>query len=1075
MNANVSRKKMNMNDVVWSTEANYALGTYKYITWTTGTWPLKKEGLFTMMRFGIAFALEFGILVSVLMEIQLNCGTVDETLDFFALTAVTIASLTKLTMVKVHREDLQRIILSALKDWTTATDNSMEKQILWKYTRRGKLLCRIQMGFGVVIITAMTLDALLAAISFEPANGNSSEEIYRQTPLRTMCIFGDMTTTTYWTVFVFQAIQMINAIAVDMGNDVFFFGIAMHICSQLHTLKIFFDKFQSEDSKERVQKIEEFVNRHSHVLDLAKRLEDTYNNVLLAVLMADGLHICLAGIHILLLSKQYDMVQLLKTSFAFLVVLAQLFLYSYTGEYLSTLSQDICNVIYHFPWYECSPSTVKNVIFIIMRSQEPHSIFASPSLKMDTEKVVWSSDATYALGTYKFITWTTGTWPLQDQGIFTMFRYTISFILEFSLLASILLEIRLNCGDTDKTLEFFGLTAGMVTGLTKLIFVKLHQEDLRKIILSALNDWSSIIDDNSSIKEIILKYAHRGKLVCRVQMSLGLLIIAAMILDAVPSSESSQQSNETFNEDDIRQIPLRTMCLFGNMSTSTYWTVFVLQSVQLLNSIAVNMGNDVFFFGIAMHICGQLETLKIFCDEFKANDEKDRLQKIEEFVHRHSHLLEMAQLLENTFTNILLVNLMTDGLHTCLAGIQIIFISTKIDIVPLAKVGSVIIIILAQLFLYSYADITNHPTCSSVLDSYCLSQFGTLISILMEIRLSCGSTDETLDFFGISLSTVAGLTKLIFIKLHRDDLRKILSSTLLNWSAIVDGSSAKKIMLKYSQRGNFVARMQMSFAFVIITTIILDAMPLLEESSQQDNITSSEEFLPKRIPLRTMCVFGNMSTSTYWTVFVLQAIQLFNAVLIESGNDVFFFGISMQICGQLNTLQIFFDKFQRQEEVEENRVKEIKQFVDEHSHLLNLTRRIEDTFHYVLLVLLMTNGLHICSTGIQILMLSKQNDIVPLIKAVVAFFVILIQLFLYSYAGDFLSSLTQDIRQMIYDYPWYEFSSNNAKNFVFIIMRAHKPFRLRAGKFYPIDLESFKNILKASFSYFSVLRIAFEE
>nr|XP_050864776.1 odorant receptor Or2-like [Vespula vulgaris] len=208
-----------------------------------------------------------------------------------------------------------------------------------------------------------------------------------------------------------------------------------------------------------------------------------------------------------------------------------------------------------------------------------------------------------------------------------------------------------------------------------------------------------------------------------------------------------------------------------------------------------------------------------------------------------------------------------------------------------------------------------------------------------------------------------------------------------------------------------------------------------------------------------MCTFGNMSTSTYWTVFVLQSIQLFNAVLIESGNDVFFFGISMQVCGQLDSLRILLGEFRQ--EKEEDRVREIREFVDKHAHLLGLARRIEDTFTNVLLVLLMTNGMHICLTG---------NGF-----ATVAFVVILIQLFLYSYAGDFLSSLTQDIYHVIYNYPWYELSPNNVRNLVFIIMRAHKPFRLRAGRFYPMDIDSFKNILKASFSYFSVLRIVFEE
>nr|XP_050865381.1 uncharacterized protein LOC127070880 [Vespula vulgaris] len=684
-------------------------------------------------------ALYFGILVSILMEIRLNCGTVDETLDFFGLSASSVISLTKLILMKLHQKDLRRIVQSALKDWSTFVDGSSAKDIMLKYTNRGKLVCRIQMGLGLVIITTMILDALPASESSLSDNSTSKEEIVKRTPLKMMCLFGNMSTSTYWTVFVLQGVQLLDAVFVDCGHDVFFFGIAMHICSQFDALKIFCDELNVEDEENRIEKIKEFIERHSHVLDLAHRLGNTFNYILLVILMGNGIHICSAGIQMVVLSKQNDIVSLLKAILLFNILLGQLFLYSYAGDYLSSLSNNVCHLIYNCPWYEFSPSIVRNLKFIIMRTQIPfrlkagrfyamdienfknilkaffslllfrdiisktlYRVLESLSAKMDMEDVVWNTDATYALGTYKFITWTTGTWPLQDEGIFAMIRFTIAFILEFSLLASVLLEIRLNCGNTDKTLEFFGLTAGMTTGLTKLIFVKLHQEDLRKILLSAIKDWSSIAKD-SSAKEIIWKYTHRGKMVCRVQMSLGLLIIASMIMDAVPTSDFSQQDNITSSEENLRQIPLRTTCLFGNMSTSTYWTVFVLQGVQLLNSIAVNMGNDVFFFAIAMHICGQLDALRIFCDDFKANDEKDRVLKIEKFVRRHSHLLELAQRLENTFANILLVNLMTDGLHTCLAGVQILAISNKIDIVPLTKVSSVIVIILAQLFLYSYA------------------------------------------------------------------------------------------------------------------------------------------------------------------------------------------------------------------------------------------------------------------------------------------------------------------------------------------------------------------------------------
>ncbi|XP_046828789.1 odorant receptor 9a-like [Vespa crabro] len=341
----------------------------------------------------------------------------------------------------------------------------------------------------------------------------------------------------------------------------------------------------------------------------------------------------------------------------------------------------------------------------------------------------------------------------------------------------------------------------------------------------------------------------------------------------------------------------------------------------------------------------------------------------------------------------------------------------------------------------------------------------------MEIQLSCGNTDETLDFFGVSASSVIGLIKLIFIKLHQEDLRRIILSALKDWSTFVDRSPAKDIMLKYTYHGKLVCRMQIGLGLVIITTMILDALPA-SELSLLNNITTNDEIV-KRIPLKTMCLFGNMSTSTYWTVFILQGVQLLDAVILDCGNDVFFFGIAMHICGQFDALKIFCEEFKVEDE--ENRVQKIKEFVERHSHILDLVHRLGNSFNYILLVILMGNGLHICSAGIQIVVLSKESDLIPLVKAVLLFNILLGQLFLYSYAGDYLSSLSENIHHEIYNCPWYEFSPNIIRNLKFIIMRTHIPFRLKAGKFYAMDMENFKSILKAFFSYFSLLRIVFDK
>lgn len=56
-------------------------------------------------------------------------------------------------------------------------------------------------------------------------------------------------------------------------------------------------------------------------------------------------------------------------------------------------------------------------------------VVASASEKMSSEDVIWNTDSTNALWIYKCITWATGTWPLQEEGIFSTIRFVIAFVL----------------------------------------------------------------------------------------------------------------------------------------------------------------------------------------------------------------------------------------------------------------------------------------------------------------------------------------------------------------------------------------------------------------------------------------------------------------------------------------------------------------------------------------------------------------------------------------------------------------------------------------------------------------------
>jgi len=92
-------------------------------------------------------------------------------------------------------------------------------------------------------------------------------------------------------------------------------------------------------------------------------------------------------------------------------------------------------------------------------------------------------------------------------------------------------------------------------------------------------------------------------------------------------------------------------------------------------------------------------------------------------------------------------------------------------------------------------------------------------------------------------------------------------------------------------------------------------------------------------------------------------------------------------------------------------------------------------------------------------------------KSLMALSLFLIQLTLYSFIGNYLKSEMEEIGLSIYQSAWYSFPKKLARNVIFILMQTKSPVVLQAGNYIVINLSTYVNILKTSFSYLSVLRI----
>ncbi|KAG5681148.1 hypothetical protein PVAND_010608 [Polypedilum vanderplanki] len=139
-----------------------------------------------------------------------------------------------------------------------------------------------------------------------------------------------------------------------------------------------------------------------------------------------------------------------------------------------------------------------------------------------------------------------------------------------------------------------------------------------------------------------------------------------------------------------------------------------------------------------------------------------------------------------------------------------------------------------------------------------------------------------------------------------------------------------------------------------------------------------------------------------------------------------------------------------------NAPNEMKKLIKRHNELFENVRKLENAFSFPLFCNFYSTVLLICFTAFQA---STSTDAAELIG--MAYFCIssLFQLFVQTYFGDLLKTVSEDVISGIYESNWE--NSNNMtvrRELPFIIRRARKPAKLTVMKFADITLDQFVNV-----------------
>ena len=233
------------------------------------------------------------------------------------------------------------------------------------------------------------------------------------------------------------------------------------------------------------------------------------------------------------------------------------------------------------------------------------------------------------------------------------------------------IEIKSECSNSDDMIIFIEFIKYTSAFALRVLILRLYHKNLAVIITSANADWS--VTKKPKFWAIMRSYAYLGNVVLYTQFTSGSIVVLIYIVGNLPFLQPGVQSNSTNTTDDVlfeRMFPQGTKCLFKDVSTTTYVFIYILQSFQIICLIFGTIAIDAFFFSLAMHICGQFETLREEISDFEEGDDFIETElRIVATIKRHQHLLKVAQHFETAFNLIIAVQLVTNIAGICEFGI----------------------------------------------------------------------------------------------------------------------------------------------------------------------------------------------------------------------------------------------------------------------------------------------------------------------------------------------------------------------------------------------------------------------
>ncbi|XP_018301296.1 uncharacterized protein [Mycetomoellerius zeteki] len=760
-----------------------------------------------------------------------------------------------------------------------------------------------------------------------------------------------------------------------------------------------------------------------------------------------------------------------------------------------SLGRMIGNAAYETKWYNLNPTQSRILLLMILRSQRNLTITIGKFMELSLERFT-----TNEIDSTNIVCWSVqyglrmiGVWPGMSCAI--LFKIlSISSMIVFQILQYQYVIVHFEEEDLMILMDALSVTFAYTLLLIKMLIFAFNSRLLNEIITSMIKDWKECdVSDEYTMSRIA--YISRwvsNVIICSHMTSVFLYAIGTIM----------KIKNE--NQTDVRELIIKMEIPFKIESTSVHIAVLVTQFIHQTSAAGmVGVVNSLLII-LVFHVCGQIDIMRQKLSEItQKNVERKNIEQnvnenvLKDLIVRHQEIITFSKNIEDLYSNIALVQFVSNTLVICCLGFLIVIsIGAPGGSMMLVKSVFFYIVMSLEAFVYcfvgQYLSTKSEMVGDSAYESFWYelspsqnrdihimiirSQQHLTLTIGKVMELSLRQFANTfqywylimhfgksnifllMDVISATLTYSLLLVKLIIIIFNVRLLDDIIAHVVEDW---------KKRDVSDEYTMNRMAYISRWFSNLIIcshaVSVFFYAIGTLLAHKNSNQTDARELILKMELP------FEIETTSVYLTVLITQFVHQVSAASMLAVLNCLLLTLVLHACGQIDILR------QKLSEITRKNTKQhmndiAKILIIRHQKIISFSKNIETLFSNIALIQFVSITLVLCSLGFVIVTsIGVPGGSPMLVKSVFFYILVNMEAFIVCFLGEYLSTKSKMIGDAAYEALWYELNPIQHRDILFIIVRSQKYLTLTIGKVAELSLKQFTNIMKASASYMSVL------